>query len=135
VVKVTPNCAVSTNTAWDYVLQCQESLLICKDKTCYCYPLGWPQQIKLAKFDGCGSSKTIPSTLFGWIFDVGDVWGFTPFCNQHDICYGTCRMNKSTCDNNFCVGLENSCLNHPNLIDYARCLNYADVYCQCPDNT
>jgi hypothetical protein len=30
-------------------------------------------------------------------------------CNQHDVCYGTCNSNKSTCDSNFLQDMLKEC--------------------------
>ena len=129
IVKVSPNCEGTTGTQWNYVLQCQESFLICKDNACSCYPSGTPNQIREPEYDGCGSSQTQSATVYGWIFDIGDVWGFTNICNQHDICYGTCGSNRLNCDSNFCQSLRSSCQSQPKM-NYNRCLKYADIYCK-----
>ena len=34
---------------------------------------------------------------------------FTPACNTHDACYGTCGNNKGGCDDSFYTGMMNIC--------------------------
>jgi hypothetical protein len=43
---------------------------------------------------------------------VRDHWGkanFTPSCNKHDVCYGTCGSNKLDCDLNLAREAMNAC--------------------------
>ena len=55
--------------------------------------------------NGCGPS--------GWKNKaVRDHWGkanFTPSCNKHDVCYGTCGADKSDCDLNLAREAMNAC--------------------------
>ena len=82
--------------------------------------------------NGCGSKD----------FDVPDTWpakgpgkkaNFTPSCNTHDVCYGTCKKDKDACDKAFCTDLRNACKKTwPNAADSKRrsgCEDRADFYC------
>ena len=82
--------------------------------------------------NGCGSKD----------FDVADTWpakgpgkkaSFTPACNKHDVCYGTCKKDKDACDKAFCLDLKKACKNTwPNAGDSKRrdgCESRADLYC------
>jgi YD repeat-containing protein len=43
---------------------------------------------------------------------VPDEWGtanFLPACRAHDVCYGTCKSDKSVCDNNILRDLRAAC--------------------------
>jgi hypothetical protein len=54
--------------------------------------------------NGCGPS--------GWGGVFPDSYGnadFTPACNTHDACYGTCNSNKDSCDTSFGAALHNAC--------------------------
>jgi secretory phospholipase A2 len=47
----------------------------------------------------------------------------TPCCVQHDACYATCGMNRTTCDSNFLNCMTNACATqNPSSND---CLKYA----------
>ena len=56
--------------------------------------------------NGCGSkgSEWVPDSFFGLV-------DFTPACNTHDVCYGTCGANKAQCDINLGVDMAAACLN------------------------
>jgi hypothetical protein len=78
--------------------------------------------------NGCGPSG------FGWV--VPDSWNranFTPACNQHDRCYGTCNSNRRACDNQMRARMKRECnrvygrRGHENLWRL-RCLDRADLY-------
>jgi hypothetical protein len=81
--------------------------------------------------NGCGSKD----------FDVPDTWpakgpgkkaNFTPSCNKHDVCYGTCKKDKDACDKAFCSDLRKACAKTwPNAGDSKRagCETRADFYC------
>lgn len=82
--------------------------------------------------NGCGSKD----------FDVPDTWpaegrgrkaNFTPACNKHDVCYGTCQKDKDACDKAFCRDLKQACKSTwPNAADSKRrggCEDRADYYC------
>ena len=58
----------------------------------------------------CGSANS------DWIVpDEATIWGvyfnFTSACAVHDVCYGTCGMNKLTCDRNFYDTMKDWCEN------------------------
>ncbi|MCS6871810.1 MAG: phospholipase A2 [Anaerolineae bacterium] len=50
--------------------------------------------------NGCGPER------FGGL--VPDLW-FTPACNRHDICYGTCGSNRAACDSRFYEDMRAIC--------------------------
>lgn len=57
------------------------------------------------KSNGCGQqgSSFRPPQGFGRV-------DFTPPCNEHDVCYGTCMASKATCDQNFGDQLVDRCI-------------------------
>lgn len=81
--------------------------------------------------NGCGSKD----------FDVPDTWpaegkgrkaNFTPACNTHDVCYGTCKRDKDACDKAFCRDLLKACKKTwPDADDRKRrgCETEANLYC------
>jgi len=82
--------------------------------------------------NGCGSKD----------FDVADTWpakgkgrraSFTPACDKHDVCYGTCKKDKDECDKTFCLDLKKACKKTwPDAADKQRragCEDRADLYC------
>ena len=151
-VNVIPNCAGETGTAWFYSLECSGNELICEDNLCYCgLARGKSEKIKDAKFNGCGGEG---SDLNFLIQPIGALWGFTPACNDHDLCYGTCNNLRDRCDGNFLTSMQLNCIKFllvPEL--YPHCTIWADIYylavhfagpdffipgqkenCQCPSN-
>ncbi len=61
--------------------------------------------------NGCGPED--PDWL-NWLVPEGFFpslggYNFGPACDVHDICYGTCCSNKSTCDYNFLTGMKRQC--------------------------
>ena len=57
---------------------------------------------------------------------------FTPACNKHDVCYGTCNKDKDACDKAFCENLLKACKNTwPDASDPKRrgCNTRANFYC------
>ncbi|MCR5183144.1 MAG: hypothetical protein K6B46_00380 [Opitutales bacterium] len=55
--------------------------------------------------NGCGSegSEWVPDSFF-WFVD------FTPACNAHDVCYGTCGASKAQCDVSLGADMATACL-------------------------
>lgn len=126
-IMVNPDCDGGSGTAWNYALQCQQNLLICKENSCSCYPNGNSIKVKEPEFDGCGSSKTQSAYTYNWVYSIGDEYGFTSSCNTHDICYGTCNSNQLTCDTDFCEGMKKKCEGNKK---YKRCLAWAEIFCK-----
>lgn len=63
------------------------------------------------KPNGCGpESPKLLNTLVpeGFFPSLGG-YNFTPACNIHDICWGTCCKNKATCDKQFHNNLKLAC--------------------------
>lgn len=55
-------------------------------------------------YNGCGS--------YGFSVDFDKCFGMKGFnecCNHHDLCYGTCYIGKSYCDNQFLNSLLDKC--------------------------
>mgnify|MGYP002388047698 FL=1 len=48
----------------------------------------------------------------------------TPCCIQHDACYSTCNISKSTCDNNFYTCMKNACTKAASSV----CFKYAKIF-------
>ena len=42
-------------------------------------------------------------------FSLFEMKEFDECCNSHDICYGSCKVDKKTCDHDFYSCLTNSC--------------------------
>lgn len=53
---------------------------------------------------------------------------FTPACNAHDICYGTCLSDRASCDGNFLNDLLAICATVSNAICKADCDSNAMIY-------
>jgi hypothetical protein len=105
-IRVTPNCAGDTGTAWEYSIECPKEL-ICEDNICYC---GFNRQnsVQIKRFppNGCGGEGSPLSFL---IHSIGKTWGFTLPCNDHDDCYGECNSLRNTCDRNWFSKMWLSC--------------------------
>jgi RHS repeat-associated protein len=71
--------------------------------------------------------------LLEWFIPEGP-WGalggdlFSPSCQAHDQCYGTCGASKSQCDNKLCENLVHSCMFYSG--DRGNCIEWASMYCQ-----
>jgi hypothetical protein len=79
-------------------------------------------------FNGCGPEGNVlvhfvPNHPLG----LAD---FTPCCNDHDVCYGTCVNDKANCDATFLACMTERCNKflpqHMNL--YKSCLSVANTY-------
>ena len=53
--------------------------------------------------------------------------GFGPACQKHDLCYGTCKSDKSTCDDAFEAGMKKACKGARGK-ERAACNDIADDY-------
>jgi len=77
--------------------------------------------------NGCGGAGSIFTPIIPNRFGSAD---FTPCCDTHDICYGTCNKVKSQCDNNFLGCLQASCMaaysDKP--VRLKACLKVAGIY-------
>lgn len=86
--------------------------------TC-CTPSGRQTKYPIANLDACPNRVPHPGYVsvpngcgaqggqqFPGSFGAAS---FTPCCDTHDVCYGTCNSNRTTCDNNFEVCLTASC--------------------------
>lgn len=107
-VKVTPDCAGGFGTQWYYAVQCPGQDLDCDWNICYCgYQRRPSQQLQPPSVDGCGTHRQ--KFTYWFIHAVGEAFGFTPACNDHDTCYGTCNSMKMSCDSYFFTEMINSC--------------------------
>jgi RHS repeat-associated protein len=79
--------------------------------------------------NGCGSKggTKVPGNYYG-------LFNFTPACNAHDLCWGTCGSDMVACNNQFLKDMLDQC-NHyyswfnPLSIDvYMKCRNIAYLY-------
>ncbi len=79
-------------TQWDLL-----GLKTCKQKRGY-----------KPKCNGCGPES---SKLLNWMIPDRALAGydFTPACNEHDTCYGTCCKNKDDCDRAFFGNMKKQC--------------------------
>jgi hypothetical protein len=62
--------------------------------------------------NGCGSAQNdVPDEplLWGACAPFDFTVSFTGACNTHDICYGTCKQNKTQCDLALESNMANSC--------------------------
>ncbi len=68
--------------------------------------------------NGCSNPLTGPGAFI-----------FTPACDTHDVCYGTCGANKSDCDERFLEDMANHCAAiTAGILDYAACLIEASSF-------
>lgn len=83
-----------------------------------------------ASHNGCGPENgvvSVPQTPLG-------VATFTPACNDHDICYGTCNSSKSKCDSDFFIDMAAICAtDYPSnglidVVERALCVQLAATY-------
>ncbi|CAF1252705.1 unnamed protein product [Adineta ricciae] len=125
-VNVIPDCAGETGTAWYYSFQCTNQL-ICEENYCYCgLNHQNSQQIKPPQTNGCGGEGSAWNFI---IYSLGGLWGFTPACNAHDECYGTCNNHRDMCDMNFQADMTSICskfLLLPPL--FPNCQAWAEVF-------
>jgi hypothetical protein len=54
--------------------------------------------------NGCGAKNG-----FKIPFQDTGLWSFTPACNAHDLCYGTCGSDKADCDRKFRDDMYEAC--------------------------
>jgi hypothetical protein len=111
-----------------------------------CTPTGVQQKYPIVNLQNCPNRVAHPGFVpvpngcgaQGGIQFPG-TWGnaqFTPCCNTHDICYGTCNSGKANCDSAFLTCLQDACRNaYPGsgLVESAKrnaCLGVANAYYQ-----
>jgi len=74
-------------------------------------PKGWKMIQKSPPVpNGCGPAGGGP--LVGTVISLGQWWGgidFTPACNDHDTCWGTCSKSREDCDNKFLQDMKDLC--------------------------
>ncbi|UJR20019.1 hypothetical protein I4U23_023153 [Adineta vaga] len=125
-INVSPNCAGETNTAWVYSIECTNEL-ICEDNICYCgLNQQKSEQILNASQNGCGGE----GSPYNFIIEpLGDGWGFTPACNDHDQCYGGCNKIRSACDANFLESMQENCVKFLPIVPlHLSCQGWATIY-------
>jgi len=59
-----------------------------------------------ATFNGCGGQGSVFNPVIPGHYGAAN---FTPCCNTHDICYGTCNDVKATCDSSLLTCMTASC--------------------------
>ena len=125
-VKVIPNCQGNPNTAWRYAIECP-GRISCDDGQCTCGKDGLTStQVQTPIPNQCGAKG---GSLNWYIESLGVAWGFTPACNDHDICYGTCGLSKFGCDLSFLVSARRLCnQNWSNTLNYQVCLERARMF-------
>jgi len=120
-VKVSPKCQGGSDTQWTYRVGCPDNVLTCISNQCYCgVKKQNSKQVNQPTSDGCGAHNDV---TYKMIHHIGEKMKFTPLCNQHDVCYGTCNSNRDSCDDNFCSSMTNLCKGEK------LCLKWADVFC------
>nr|CAB3260927.1 uncharacterized protein LOC100176290 [Phallusia mammillata] len=76
-----------------------------QDKKCsYKCPTGYRKSVNYSHIptsNGCGS--------LGVDVDLSHLSSLEACCDEHDVCYDTCKMDKEKCDNSFYQCLMNSC--------------------------
>lgn len=91
---------------------------------------GWDPNAP-SNHSACGTKKSLLDVPDSFSTPFGTA-NFTPSCNAHDACYGTCNSNKATCDTNLKDGVAASCqsaFNTPaKATDLTRCLRIAPEY-------
>lgn len=89
-----------------------------------------PKQNYTPSFNGCGPENGVVAVPQRPL----NVATFTPACNGHDVCYGTCNSSKSTCDSDFFDGMAAICVrDYPatgvlSIIGQGLCLQLAATY-------
>jgi len=91
--------------------------LYCNNDKCYCGD-GTIMQYTPPKANGCGAY------INNWYVST-----FVPICNTHDLCYSTCGVSRSSCDNIFCSELTSTCTSEFTGELYEICLERANLYC------
>lgn len=126
-VNVIPDCAGESGTAWYYTIECKFEELTCSSGSCYCGASQRPStQTRQATSNGCGSEN---SWFYTQAHEKGDRLQFTPYCNDHDLCYGTCNSNKASCDQQFLQNMQASCqTNWNNTTDIQNCQKWASGF-------
>ncbi|CAF2795794.1 unnamed protein product [Rotaria sp. Silwood2] len=125
-VNVIPDCAGESGTAWYYTFECPNEL-ICEDNVCYCgLNRRLSQQKKSAEINGCGGE----GSAFNFIVEpIGNLYKFTPACNMHDECYGTCDTLRASCDNTLLSNMLSACLsNILNPLQPPDCFSWAAIF-------
>ena len=126
-VNVIPNCAGETGTAWIYSLECSGNELICEDNRCYCgIARSLSDQVKTSGSNDCGGEDSDMNFL---IEPIGALWGFTPACDGHDLCYGRCNSYRNTCDGDFLASMQLNCLKLAIIPKvYLHCTLWAEIF-------
>lgn len=74
-------------------------------------------------YNGCGGAGSIS------VPGGGPLWNFTPACNGHDMCYGTCGASKNSCDAQFFIDMKTICDSYIGLASlHTNCLIQAGIY-------
>ncbi len=80
-------------------------------------------------YNGCGPEEGILHFILPQSYGNAP---FTPSCNNHDLCYEDCFIDKDTCDYNFFEGMVKSCTDTYNastqILDRGWCCNMGLAY-------
>lgn len=115
IVDVSPNCAGTSNTEWNYVVSCPsgEAVMECGSEVCVCKATDGaacavrdPKPSRARASNGCGEKD---GTSYNGILPDDFKDDFIAACDAHDICYGTCGVSRSVCDLIFSNSLQSSC--------------------------
>lgn len=75
-------------------------------------------------------SGTLPPATNGCTLVGQGPFGFTPACNRHDTCFGTCGSTQQSCDIHFLIDMVLICMSRydNNSFWQDRCLDAATSY-------
>jgi hypothetical protein len=84
-------------------------------------------QVHTPNQNGCGAKGGTKVPGYYLFFD------FTPACNAHDLCWGTCGADKAQCDSMFLHAMNDQCYQYYgisplNNIIYTACVTLAYTY-------
>lgn len=88
------------NTAIDHAGLCEDNL-----PSFNAYPTSMGRLRSTPLANGCGAKGKTKFPAGG----PGGIWTFTPACDNHDVCYGTCGNSKSSCDRAFLRDMRSAC--------------------------
>lgn len=135
IVDVSPNCAGTSSTRWNYVVSCPsgEAVMECGSDACVCKATDGstcairdPNPSRARASNGCGPRGGIS---FNGIIPSDFKDEFIAACDAHDVCYGTCGKSRSDCDLTFSDSLQSACSSSDNLCQaYAKAF-YLGVDC------
>jgi len=86
---------------------CQGEKFTCQKGNCFCLAN------KTQHLNTTQAHPAVPTIqgCAGFNVTYNSTWGFDAVCNNEQICYSTCNVNKTTCDIAFLAGLKAACEN------------------------